>query len=1019
MKKTLVISLCLLLVASFALARNVDKGTADVKIRTESAVSDNSALNALEGTLPNRAAAQGTTFLAYYTFDSGPNCVTEGWTTADVTAQTGDYFHVDDFAGLGGGITGLLVPLEGAQSLWCGARVNAASLILCGYAVLPGYGNNWNQAFCTASCLTVTTGVTVNFSVFWDSEPGYDATTLQMDVCDDAWVDLYGGIGGFDGTGTDTLSIAIADSLHSGSLRVRFNFVADGAWSDQDGLWNTDGAIVIDELGIDDVNGPVLASENFESENVGDIDADEWVSCTPPGYGDYAALYPGLALVQEDPCASLLSCMWTFYTGSTEDYSCGGWPGQTTVPYENSRGQYIINEVWSPNIAYAGSGSVWELTFDTYRDLPLGPLMFYVWHVRSIDAAGCPGGWADYNFVYYGGGKDWLRRTFGFGQFLEPGATHIQIAVGAQDMCPFWAGVYGDCLCHSHAPLIDNIEVNRVAALGPQWNVRDLDLFQDTFSSDGTITGKARADAANDILPSSSAGITPGDSVSVEVGDPDSGMGLALDGRAAVYGFFRVDGPNEAQPSAALVDDARYTVIGTVAANGQTWTQIQMDSSYTAGGSVVNGDYNIDLNDNLFVPGDTVWFFFGAVNANSNWTYYSEASPGPRGYDDIDYVASLADEFTILPAAGYVRGGDILYVDGMNFRGSQPYFDTAFQQMGIFDEVDRYDIRGPSSAVANHPGSRVYNTIAQLVPVYQKIVYSVGDLQVALGDGSGTPDKSDDTGMLNTFLDQKITPGGVYLSGDDIADVWLNDFTSGSATALRTTFIQFGLADADHTNLVNIAPYGVGTGGGIFTDGLGPDTLIAFGGCPLINDFDVLQATGTAVVQMNYVDTHLGTAVPAIVTQATVNSQAQEVKFVLSGFSFHYIRDAFPSGIPARSEHMHRILTWLGNIIDDPVGTRPVDVTRNALDQNVPNPFNPTTTIKYEIKTAGPVSLKIYNVAGQLVKTLVDGQRNAGQVYEAQWNGLNDAGQSVSSGVYFYKLVSTNFTQTKKMVLLK
>jgi flagellar hook assembly protein FlgD len=65
------------------------------------------------------------------------------------------------------------------------------------------------------------------------------------------------------------------------------------------------------------------------------------------------------------------------------------------------------------------------------------------------------------------------------------------------------------------------------------------------------------------------------------------------------------------------------------------------------------------------------------------------------------------------------------------------------------------------------------------------------------------------------------------------------------------------------------------------------------------------------------------------------------------------------------------------------------------------------------------VSLKIFNVAGQLVKTLVDGQRIAGQVYEANWNGLNNSGQPVSSGVYFYKLVARNFTQTKKMVLLK
>jgi flagellar hook assembly protein FlgD len=91
----------------------------------------------------------------------------------------------------------------------------------------------------------------------------------------------------------------------------------------------------------------------------------------------------------------------------------------------------------------------------------------------------------------------------------------------------------------------------------------------------------------------------------------------------------------------------------------------------------------------------------------------------------------------------------------------------------------------------------------------------------------------------------------------------------------------------------------------------------------------------------------------------------------------------------------------------------------NRLGPNVPNPFNPSTSIEYEVSESGFVSLKIYNVAGQLVKTLMDGQQAAGQVHEATWNGLDDAGQPVSSGVYFYKLTSKGFVKTRKMVLLK
>ena len=90
----------------------------------------------------------------------------------------------------------------------------------------------------------------------------------------------------------------------------------------------------------------------------------------------------------------------------------------------------------------------------------------------------------------------------------------------------------------------------------------------------------------------------------------------------------------------------------------------------------------------------------------------------------------------------------------------------------------------------------------------------------------------------------------------------------------------------------------------------------------------------------------------------------------------------------------------------------------NQLDQNVPNPFNPTTVIKYGIASDHQVSLTIYDVTGRKVKTLVN-ERQRADVYRVTWDGSNDAGQRVASGVYFYKLVAGKFTQTKKMVLLK
>jgi flagellar hook assembly protein FlgD len=113
---------------------------------------------------------------------------------------------------------------------------------------------------------------------------------------------------------------------------------------------------------------------------------------------------------------------------------------------------------------------------------------------------------------------------------------------------------------------------------------------------------------------------------------------------------------------------------------------------------------------------------------------------------------------------------------------------------------------------------------------------------------------------------------------------------------------------------------------------------------------------------------------------------------------------------------MHDAITWLRN---NPPQATPVASTKvNSLDQNYPNPFNPQTTIAFSVRDRGVVSLKVYNVAGELVRTLASEEFTAG-AHTKVWDGRNDAGQPVSSGVYFYKLVSNNFTQTKKMVLLK
>ena len=91
---------------------------------------------------------------------------------------------------------------------------------------------------------------------------------------------------------------------------------------------------------------------------------------------------------------------------------------------------------------------------------------------------------------------------------------------------------------------------------------------------------------------------------------------------------------------------------------------------------------------------------------------------------------------------------------------------------------------------------------------------------------------------------------------------------------------------------------------------------------------------------------------------------------------------------------------------------------QTTLSQNTPNPFNPDTMIEYTLGQDGPVDLKVYDLNGRMVRELV----NQGQVassYQVTWDGRDDAGRDLASGVYFYQLTAPGVKETRRMVLTK
>ncbi|MFO7526321.1 MAG: T9SS type A sorting domain-containing protein, partial [Ignavibacteriaceae bacterium] len=119
----------------------------------------------------------------------------------------------------------------------------------------------------------------------------------------------------------------------------------------------------------------------------------------------------------------------------------------------------------------------------------------------------------------------------------------------------------------------------------------------------------------------------------------------------------------------------------------------------------------------------------------------------------------------------------------------------------------------------------------------------------------------------------------------------------------------------------------------------------------------------------------------------------------------------------------YKTYTYLGTSVEDDISA----IKQFNLEQNYPNPFNPNTVIKYQIPAAGYVSLKIYDVLGSEVATLVDEYKNAGS-YEVEFNTQQSTlNKQLASGIYFYQLKAGNpstssgqsFIETRKMILLK
>ncbi len=948
----------------------------------------------------------------------------QGWTSEDLTFSPDAFWSVTNEPEL---------VIAGNFSYWCGVEYpEPGPLPVPGF----GYGNDWSQSVYytyTVPNPALQSTVVWSMKLQFDSEPGYDATELQWNKAGQ-WITL----GTYDGDSADvaTPPNTYIDVSHNFTVRsddyagpsanqiqLRIRFTSDGAWSDEDGLWPTNrGASQVDDITVT-VNGNLVNSENFESGTPG-----AWVQILDTGVGDFAELYTNLGDL--DPCRTNWTPQVAFIddgivvpgTGGTVCITwCYGPSGYIVNNTGGLEGPdfYINNLIKSPALTWPANADAAYVVFEVYRHEELGannvwPGMFYQWHVRSTDT-GDPADleiapWRNRNFVQYGG-PNYLRQQEVVSDLMVANRTHAQLSLRVIEYGWVWGWVGVD---GTPAPYFDNVAFVAYAVAGPAITTRDIDVANDGFPDNQQIdyvnleNNAVRFDMARNVAPIAHLNNYPGDTIIFDIVAVRAGTELVFPPTMHVQ--------MKANP---LFDGVRVLPAGFT----QTGNLIEgvVDGLYTfnVNGQQIANRFNWDLPDeDFFFPGDVIHYY---IRAEDNGGGVSTLPGDLSSFGDFDHDLSFPSTFIVraLPTMFSATAGDqpkVLFWNDFANRGGENEWMFALNNLGYRESVnfDLYYTNGPSSGVGNGLGGRA--TEFHLMG-YDVLLYTAGDLSTAtLSNGDFNFDAGDDIGVVSAWLAEGKK---AFMTGDDLifslngagaaGQAFVNNYFS--ATYLQKSILS--LIANQTTPLVRAT-----AGNGVITR---VPEWIAYGGCLGINTFDaytVINATRLAEFtnpagQSGVYPYAAGSRYVNPQNGADVIVFPYDFMFVVNAPG--YTPPAGYEGIPARAIILEDILVAFGQ-----TGGAVTDVAPDAkfAVSNFPNPFNPTTTIKLNLPRTGDVSLKVFNVRGELVRTLVNGQLEAG-AHDIVWDGATNNGNQAASGVYFYETRFGNEVKVNKMALVK
>jgi hypothetical protein len=278
---------------------------------------------------------------------------------------------------------------------------------------------------------------------------------------------------------------------------------------------------------------------------------------------------------------------------------------------------------------------------------------------------------------------------------------------------------------------------------------------------------------------------------------------------------------------------------------------------------------------------------------------------------------------------------------------------------------------------------------------------------VFLSTNNGTSWTAVNTGLTNTYITSFAVKDSNLFAGTNGGGVFLstNNGTSWSAVNNGLTNLSISALAVNGSHLF----------AGTWDDGVFLSTNNGTNWTNVKIGLDFIFVTSFAVHGSNlfagtvyggvFLSTDNGTSWAAVnigLTQLSVNA------LIVSGSNL-FAGTYWGSGVWRRP--LSEMVTGVEyNFSQAPVGF--------TLEQNYPNPFNPTTIIKYQLPQSAEVLLKIYDILGKSVRTLVDEKQISGNYYII-WDGKGDNGQLVNSGIYMYKIHTQNFVKEKKMVLIR